>query len=71
MIVTSSVLAAHGLLLIVHLSTVVLPFAKPLIPLVADKLLVITHVPLTMLHTPVPVVAALPAKLVTDVLQRS
>lgn len=70
LMVTSSVLAAHGLLLIVQRNMVVLPLLNPLTPLVEEVVLVITHVPLTILHTPVPVVAVLPDKIVTALLHR-
>ena len=71
LIVTSSVEAAQGLLLIVQRKTVLLPFVKPLTPLVGEVVLVNTHVPLIILHAPVPVVGLLPANTVTAVLHSS
>ena len=45
-ITTVDVLAAQGLLLMLHNNTVLLPLLKPLTALVADVLLAIVHVPL-------------------------
>ena len=48
-------------LVIVHLSVALLPAASPVTPLVARVGVVIVTAPLTTLHSPVPVVAAVPA----------
>jgi len=49
-------------LVIVHLKVAVLPEASPVTVLVFDVGVVIVTAPLTILHKPVPVVAAVPAK---------
>jgi len=49
-------------LVIVHLKVAVLPEAKPVTVLVFDVGVVIVTAPLTILHDPEPVVAAVPAK---------
>lgn len=65
---TSSVLELQNPLLMVHLSIVVVPGANAVIP-VEDKVgVVMVQVPLTILHTPVPVMGALPLKLAAEVL---
>ena len=63
-ITTSSVLAVHGALLIVHLNVYVLP-AVPVNVLVGLLAVVmLPPVPETILHAPVPTVGVLPAKVV-------
>ena len=56
-------------MLIVHLTVVVLPSVRPVSVVVGDVLSVITAVPLMMLHTPVPVVGALPVIVTVVTLQ--
>ena len=59
-IITSSILGAHGTLDIVHLN-VFAPTPNPVIPEVGLPGVVIVPVPLTNVHTPVPTVGVLPA----------
>ena len=56
LMIISSVLAVQAPLLIVHLNVTFVPPVKPVKPVVADKLDVITALPICTLHTPVPVV---------------
>ena len=65
---TSSVLELQKPLLMVHLNSVVVPAPKPVMPVVDKVGVVIVHVPLTTLHTPVPIIGVLPLKLAMDVL---
>ena len=67
-IVTSSILEPQKPLLIVHLNTVLVPAVKPVTLVVAELAAVIVHVPLTILHTPVPITGVLPIMFAVDVL---
>jgi hypothetical protein len=60
-ITTSSCTAAHIPLLIVQRNVALLPAANPVTAVVSNNALVIDTAPLTILQTPVPVVAALAA----------
>ena len=70
-IVTSSVLAVHAPLLIVHLNTVVLPTVIPVTVVVGLVSVVIVTVPLTTLQAPVPLVAVLPVNCVLVTLHKA
>ena len=70
-ITTSSVEAEQGLLEIVHLRVAEFPAVNPVTPLVGEVGVVRVAVPVITLHTPVPVVAVLPASEVVLILQRS
>ena len=59
-IITSSVLALHAPLPIVHLKLVVVPTVIPVTVVLGLVGVVIVQVPVTILHVPVPVVAVLP-----------
>jgi hypothetical protein len=61
-ITTSSVDAVHGLLEIVHLNVYVEPAVPLKVDVALDAVVIVPPVPLTMLHAPVPTVAALPAR---------
>ena len=58
--VTSSKLSAHTPLLIVQRKVALLPAGTPVTPLPADAGVVIVAVPLTTLHSPVPLAGTLP-----------
>jgi hypothetical protein len=53
----------------VHLRVALVPTGTPVTVEVADEGVVIVAVPLTTLHTPVPEVAALPARVKDPLLQ--
>lgn len=59
MIIISSVLTVQAPLLIVHRKVTLVPAVKPVNPVVALLLVVITPLPLTTLHAPMPVVGVL------------
>ena len=63
-IVTSSVDAVHGLLLIVHLSTYVVPAVPEKVLVGLDGVVIFPPVPDIMLHDPVPIVGEFPASVV-------
>lgn len=67
---TSSVLEAHAPLLIVQRNTVVVPELIPVIVVVAEALAVMTPLPLTTLHDPVPVVGVLAVNVAVLTLHR-
>ena len=67
-IVTSSVLAPQKPLLIVQRNTVLVPAVNPVIVVVDELAAVIVHVPLTILHNPVPITGVLPIIVAVDVL---
>ncbi len=68
--ITLSLDAVHGLLEIVH-TKVALPVVKPLTPDNGSFGSVIVAVPDTTLHTPVPTVGVLPARVVTATLHKA
>ena len=67
--VTSSDELPQYKLLIVHLNTVVLPSVNPVTVVVGDVLSVITALPLTRVHTPVPIAGVLPVIVTVVTLQ--
>jgi len=69
-IVTSSVDAVQGLLLMVHRNVTLEPTDKPVTALAGDVGDVIVAEPLTTLHIPVPTVGVLPAKVVAVTLHK-
>jgi hypothetical protein len=66
---TTSSVDVHVPLVIVHLSVALVPTGTPVTVEVADDGVVIVAVPLTTLHTPVPVEAAFPASVKDPLLQ--
>ena len=68
--VASSVDVPQNELLMVHLTTVVLPSVNPVIVVAGETESVITADPLTMLHTPVPVTGVLPVMVTVVTLHR-
>jgi hypothetical protein len=67
--ITSSVVAVHTPLEIVHLNVALAPAATPVIPETGEDGVVIVAVPLTMLHKPVPLIGVLPANVKFPLLQ--
>ena len=68
--ITSSLELAQAPLLIVHLKVTLAPTVNPVIADVAELAVVIVAVPDTTLHSPVPVVGALPAKVLLVTLHK-
>ena len=61
-ITTSSEVAVQGLLDIVHLKVYVVPAAPLKLDVALDEVVIVPPAPLMMLHAPVPIDAALPAR---------
>ena len=66
---TTSSVEEHVPLVMVHRRVALVPTGTPVTVDVADEGVVIVAVPLTRLHTPVPEVAALPARVKEPLLQ--
>jgi len=66
---TSSVDAAQGAFEIVHLKVALVPTGTPVTPDTGEAGVVIEAVPLTTVHTPVPIVGVLPANVKLPLLQ--
>lgn len=66
---TTSSVEEHVPLVMVHRRVALVPTGTPVTVDVADEGVVIVAVPLTTLQTPVPVVAALPARVKDPLLQ--
>jgi len=68
--ITSSVEAAHEPFEVVHRNVAVVPTTNPVTPLVERVGVVMVATPLTTLHTPEPIIGALPASVVDVMLHR-